>query len=409
MPYRNEVQPLNLFSDYLQGRQASISQQAGQQQNALRGLQIQQQQGLNALGQNPQATPEQYIRAGDVQTGAALQGVQQQGQQDKQQALARVGGIAKQALSIQDPAQRKGFLQQALQAYGQDFTALGADMSQVPQMLQMPDDQLMQRLQQVSQFAPAASPIKLAANESLVRPSADGSGVTSLYTAPAAPNGLAETARHNRAMEQQAALSNTASRAPSGYRINPDGSLAFIPGGPADPNTGKGKITDVERQTAAYADRMRKSADLVSALDYIPTTGDMIKFNYVLGGPGVKQSLANKNLSPEAQQYLQAVQDFNRAKLRKESGAAIGKEEVFGDLSTFFPVPGDDKRTLEQKSAARETAIQGMINSAGGAYKASPTNSTSFDTEAEAEAAAQAGKLKIGDRVKIGGISGTWQ
>lgn len=168
---------------------------------------------------------------------------------------------------------------------------------------------------------------------------------------------------------------NNAPALPTGYRMAPTGGLEPIPGGPADPNTGKGKITDNERLSSAYATRMRKAADTISALKYVPSTADMVKFNYMLGGPGITQSMANKSLSPEAQKYLQAVQDFNRAKLRKESGAAIGKEEVFGDLSTFFPVPGDDTTTLEQKRQARETAIEGMIGAAGPAYKAPPKDS----------------------------------
>lgn len=156
---------------------------------------------------------------------------------------------------------------------------------------------------------------------------------------------------------------------PTGYRLNTSGGLEPIPGGPADPNSGKGKISDNERLSAAYATRMRKAADTITALNYVPSTTDMMLFNRMLSGPGLLQSLANKSLSPDAQKYLQAVQDFNRAKLRKESGAAIGKEEVFGDLSTFFPVPGDDPTTLEQKKQARETAIQGMIGASGAAYK----------------------------------------
>lgn len=155
MPYRNEVQPLNLFGDFISGRQAAISQQAGQQTNALRGLQVQQGQQLNALAQNPQATPEQYIRAGDAQTGTALANSQAQGQQDKQRALSQLANLAAKALTITDPAQRKGFLQQAGQVYGSAFQALGADMAQFPAMLQMPDADLEQKLQQVAQFAEA--------------------------------------------------------------------------------------------------------------------------------------------------------------------------------------------------------------------------------------------------------------
>lgn len=152
MPYRNEVRPLNLYEDFQAGRANALGRQADEQGNALRGMQLQRAQRLNALA--PDATPEEYMRAGDVQTGAALAGYQQNQQADKRQSLARAGSIAKQALSIQDPAMRKGFLQQAISTYGQDFAALGSDMSQVQQMLALPDEKLLPMLQQASQFAP---------------------------------------------------------------------------------------------------------------------------------------------------------------------------------------------------------------------------------------------------------------
>lgn len=221
MPYQNEVRPLNLFGDFLAGKQASIDQQGAQQGNALRGLQVQRAQGLNALAQNPNATPEQYIRAGDAQTGTALQGAQQQQQVDKQQALGQLAGIAQKALTIQDPTQRKGFLNQAMQVYGQAFTALGGNPQQgLAELQSLPDAELTNRLNQVAQFAAPPAAVKLGANESLVRPSADGTSVTPLYTAPAGPNGLEETARHNRAMEGLMAQKNSAS---AGSMLTPEG------------------------------------------------------------------------------------------------------------------------------------------------------------------------------------------
>jgi hypothetical protein len=96
----------------------------------------------------------------------------QQGQTDKMQAVQQLAGIAQKALTITDPVQRKGFLQQAGQIYGPAFQALGADMSQFPAMLQMPDDQLSQRLQQVAQFAAPQAPIKLGPDETLLTPPA---------------------------------------------------------------------------------------------------------------------------------------------------------------------------------------------------------------------------------------------
>lgn len=215
MPYRNEVQPLNLFGDYLAGQQASQQSQRANQVNALGGLQVQRAQAVNALGQNPNATPEQYVRAGDTQAGMALQTMNQQGQVDKQQALGQLAGIAQKALTITDPAQRKSFLQQAGQVYAPSFQALGADMSQFPQMLAMPDDQLAQKLQQVAQFAAPPKPIEVAAGGSIVVPNAAGTAFTSAFTAP--NPGQEETARHNKAMEGLTAQKN------SGSVLTPEG------------------------------------------------------------------------------------------------------------------------------------------------------------------------------------------
>jgi hypothetical protein len=163
MPYRNEVRPVNLFGDYMAGRQAAYGEEEARQGNALRGLQIDRARSVNALAGNPAATPEQYIRAGDAATGGALAGVQQQQQMDKQQALSQLANLAQKALTIQDPAQRKGFLAQAQQMYGPAFTALGADLSQFPQMLAMPDEALAQKLQEVARFATPVAPAPIQA------------------------------------------------------------------------------------------------------------------------------------------------------------------------------------------------------------------------------------------------------
>lgn len=64
--------------------------------------------------------------------------------------------------------------------------------------------------------------------------------------APAQPSAMQQAA----GQYQQAVASLTAPRepaAPSGYRANPDGSLAFIPGGPADPATQRPNLTQTQR------------------------------------------------------------------------------------------------------------------------------------------------------------------
>jgi hypothetical protein len=98
-------------------------------------------------------------------------------------------------------------------------------------------------------------------------------------------------------------------------------------------------------------------------LGLVPFIGDKLEdasgsiFNtlpQVLGG-----------LSPEQQQVAQARINFITAVLRKESGAAIGKDEFVTAEKNYFPKPGDDAATIAQKQAARKTAIRAMEIQAG--------------------------------------------
>ena len=74
---------------------------------------------------------------------------------------------------------------------------------------------------------------------------------------------------------------------------------------------------------------------------------------------------ANFALSPSTQRYLQAQRDFINAVLRKESGAAIGKDEFDNARQQYFPQPGDSNEVKQQKANNRALAIQGITAGAG--------------------------------------------
>lgn len=177
MPYVNQVQPVNFFANYLQGRQAAQDEQAQQIKNSLAQQNLSQVTRQNALYADPNATPEQFVRAGDTQTGTALQGMQD----DKQKAVAQLGAVAQQALTIQDPTNRRAFLHNAQRVYAPAFQALGGDPSQA--LDNVPDDQLTQRLQQVAQFAPPRAPMIIPAG-SVVATQTPSGGITPTYSAP---------------------------------------------------------------------------------------------------------------------------------------------------------------------------------------------------------------------------------
>ena len=70
-------------------------------------------------------------------------------------------------------------------------------------------------------------------------------------------------------------------------------------------------------------------------------------------------------MTPEQQQVRQAQEDWVRSKLRKESGAVIGDEEMSREIKTYFPQIGDSPPVIAQKARARQIAINAMQTSAG--------------------------------------------
>lgn len=195
--------------NYFAGRQAALDEQATRQKLASNALAMQSAQRLNALSSDPNATPEQYIRAGDAQTGNALAGYQQTQQANQAQAITQIATLARQAADIaqtQGVPASKAFTQQAVSMYGDHFKALGVDLTQgLSQLQSLPDDQYLQGVQRAAALAPPEKPIQVSAGGSLVNPRT----YQPLYTAPNPSQ--EETARHNRAMEgiaQQKAAGN---------------------------------------------------------------------------------------------------------------------------------------------------------------------------------------------------------
>ena len=90
-------------------------------------------------------------------------------------------------------------------------------------------------------------------------------------------------------------------------------------------------------------------------------------------GPAIAQRFgpAGRFMISDEHLKLKALQDdWIRAKLRKESGAVIGAEEMEDERATYFPAPGDGPETIAIKKRARDEATKGMVAESGGAYKA---------------------------------------
>lgn len=117
-------------------------------------------------------------------------------------------------------------------------------------------------------------------------------------------------------------------------------------GGPEIINLG-GKTPPNADQTKAFgfAQRLFDSSSILADVD---PTGS-------IGGSPVENTLdavpivGNFLTTPEYQQSEQARLDSTNAILRRESGAAIGKEEIATANKQYFPQPGDRADVINQK------------------------------------------------------------
>ncbi len=120
-------------------------------------------------------------------------------------------------------------------------------------------------------------------------------------------------------------------------------------------------VTGSERQALAFFNRAKNAAEDIEPLEeQVASMGLM--------GQAAMNTLPNFMQSQVGQQYRQAQRAFTEARLRKESGAAINKDEYDKDARTYFAQPGDSKETAAQKKKAREKVLEGLAYAAGKAY-----------------------------------------
>lgn len=195
-------------------------------------------------------------------------------------------------------------------------------------------------------------------------------------------------------------------RAPMGYRWTDSGTLEPIPGGPADKSgrpatTSGGRPPNNEQNNAAgFADRMSAASAELAALEengYDPTN---LRDRTAVGVGGV---IGNSALSDKGRQYLQAEQNWVRANLRKESGAAIGKDEMEKEIATYFPVAGDDPGTVAQKARSREITQAAVARAAGPALRGGAPAASPSPASNGARGGAGGGAHAVGDVLTVNG------
>ena len=132
-------------------------------------------------------------------------------------------------------------------------------------------------------------------------------------------------------------------------------------------------VTQSERTADTYYQRMLGATSDIQGMEeegFNPTAGESILEQF----PG-----GNFLVGDDYQQYKATASEWIRAKLRKESGAAIPPEEMSSEFATYFYVPGDSQATIKQKRALRaraEQAMQGERERLGAEDKSDPSSKT---------------------------------
>lgn len=148
----------------------------------------------------------------------------------------------------------------------------------------------------------------------------------------------------------------------------PGGAAMPVTGPSGQPLRGMGSApTEGQSNAAGFAQRMELAESIINRLPAGSQPGAGTRMAEAV--PFIGGALARAGQGPATQQYDQAAQDWIRAKLRKESGAAIGADEAKQEYATYFPMVGDTPEKIAQKAEARRVVTLGMQKSAGRAYE----------------------------------------
>lgn len=147
----------------------------------------------------------------------------------------------------------------------------------------------------------------------------------------------------------------------SQHRVNMDSGEKF-PIGLTKPPKAEGNSTESERSAAGYLGRMEAAEKGVGELNdgnptYLTSAAAAI--------PGIGEDVRKAVASTEQNMHKQYADDWIRAKLRKESGAVIGADEMKAEYETYFPQRGDSPAIVKQKAQARAQAAEQMRTGAG--------------------------------------------
>lgn len=133
--------------------------------------------------------------------------------------------------------------------------------------------------------------------------------------------------------------------------------------GMAPASTRDQALTEGQANAAGFADRMGQNEQAIRKFD---ATGAS-DISTALGGLMPREFQSNERKSYDA-----AKSNWIAAALRKESGAAIGKDEYQNADVQYFPQRGDGPQQIEEKRKLRALVEQSMRRASGAGQSAAP-------------------------------------
>lgn len=164
---------------------------------------------------------------------------------------------------------------------------------------------------------------------------------------------------------------NANGKVPSGYRANADGSLSFIPGGPADPAAkSAGPATEDERKAAGWVSQAENAYKNMRKVMF-EKDGTTLSKNVAPGmlentamGVGMPQA-ANTLRSADRQKFVQGASSLSEALLRAATGAGVNESEAKQKIEELTPQYTDKPEVRQQKLDAIPVYLESLKGRAG--------------------------------------------
>lgn len=154
---------------------------------------------------------------------------------------------------------------------------------------------------------------------------------------------------------------------------------------------GTSRPANIDQANAAgFYDRMAKAEEIVSGLEAGGYDASNLRDSMTAGG-----AVSGFLTSDKGQLYRQAQENWVRANLRKESGAAIPPDEMEREIKNYFPQPNNRADVIKQKAEFRKIATESMKRSAGPGLGAGGAQQPAGSAQQEFTVDPQSGKKYI--------------